>query len=93
MSKKLSLWFGNILLVAFLLCALAMNMGGVAAAQGVGARPCDLVASATPCVAAISTTRALYGSYRGPLYQVMRVSDQAFADIGLLKDGYANAAA
>ncbi len=93
MSKKLNLWFGNILLLAVFVLAFAMNTGGVAAAQGAGPRPCDLVASATPCVAAISTTRALYRGYIGPLYQVTRQSDNAHADIGLLPDGYANATA
>jgi Alpha-L-arabinofuranosidase B, catalytic len=57
------------------------------------ARPCDLFASTTPCVAAFSTTRALYASYTGPLYQVTRASGNATLDIGLLSDGYANAAA
>ncbi|MBE7180779.1 MAG: hypothetical protein INR71_06150 [Terriglobus roseus] len=57
------------------------------------AQPCDVFGSATPCVAAISTTRALYSSYKGPLYQVRRESDGATQDIGLLPDGYADAAA
>src|SRR5213075_2568632 len=36
--------------------------------------PCDIYARAgTPCVAAHSTTRALYASYDGPLYQVRRL--------------------
>ncbi|KAK6543451.1 hypothetical protein TWF694_000198 [Orbilia ellipsospora] len=38
--------------------------------------PCDIYASgSTPCVAAHSTTRALYGAYFGPLYQVWRKTD------------------
>jgi len=38
--------------------------------------PCDIYARAgAPCVAAHSTTRALYAAYNGPLYQVMRQSD------------------
>lgn len=38
--------------------------------------PCDIAASYhSSCVAAYSTTRALYGKYRGPLYRVRRVSD------------------
>ncbi|HXK04279.1 MAG TPA: arabinofuranosidase catalytic domain-containing protein, partial [Verrucomicrobiae bacterium] len=38
--------------------------------------PCDIYAAAgNPCVAAHSTTRALYASYNGPLYQVLRQSD------------------
>ncbi len=56
--------------------------------------PCDIFGAAqTPCVAAFSTTRALYGSYAGPLYQVARASDGTTANIGLLSGGYANAAA
>jgi non-reducing end alpha-L-arabinofuranosidase len=65
--------------------------GALAAALG----PCDIYASgSTPCVAAHSTTRALYGSYNGPLYQVRRSSDNTTQDIGVLSaGGYANAAA
>jgi Alpha-L-arabinofuranosidase B, catalytic len=38
--------------------------------------PCDIYSAArTPCVAAHSTTRALYASYSGPLYQVKRQPD------------------
>jgi hypothetical protein len=50
-------------------------------------------------VAAHSTTRALYASYNGPLYQVMRQSDGKTLDIGVVQPsatdagGYANAAA
>ena len=62
--------------------------------------PCDIYAAGgTPCVAAHSTTRALYASYNGPLYQVVRQSDGKTKDIGVVqpsaKDagGYADAAA
>ena len=61
--------------------------------------PCDIYAAGgTPCVAAYSTTRALYASYNGPLYQVMRLSDNAVKDIGVVQQrpfpgGYADAAA
>ena len=64
--------------------------------------PCDIYAAATPCVAAHSTTRALYASYNGPLYQVMRLSDKQVKDLGVVQPralpfpdagGYANAAA
>jgi hypothetical protein len=65
--------------------------------------PCDIYAAGgTPCVAAHSTTRALYASYNGPLYQVMRLSDSAVKDIGVVRPrashargagGYADAAA
>ena len=61
--------------------------------------PCDIYAAAgTPCVAAHSSTRALYASYNGPLYQVMRQSDGKTLDIGVVqpKEGnpgrYADAA-
>ncbi len=56
--------------------------------------PCDIYANAgTPCVAAHSTVRALYGSYTGSLYQVRRASDGATRDIPVLNaGGYANAA-
>ena len=48
--------------------------------------PCDIFGRAdpsTPCVAAHSLTRALYGAYAGPLYQVRRLSDNATKDIGV----------
>ena len=50
-------------------------------------------------MAAHSTTRALYASYGGPLYQVQRLSDQQIKDIGVVSGsaadagGYADAAA
>jgi hypothetical protein len=84
--------FGKILSPIVILFALAIIPVGVASAQTITPRPCDLLASATPCVAAISTTRALYRTYTGPLYQVTRQSDRAHINIGLLPDGYANAA-
>ena len=56
--------------------------------------PCDIYTAAkTPCVAAHSTTRALYAAYKGPLYQVLRQSDGKTLDIGIEAGGYANAAA
>jgi hypothetical protein len=56
--------------------------------------PCDLYeAGGTPCVAAFSTVRALYGSYTGNLYQVTR-ADNTTQNIGVLSaGGVANAAA
>jgi non-reducing end alpha-L-arabinofuranosidase len=72
-------------------------------ASGTPARPqgpCDIYAAAgAPCAAAHSTTRALYASYNGPLYQVLRQSDGKTLDIGVVKPagadagGYADAAA
>jgi Alpha-L-arabinofuranosidase B, catalytic/Concanavalin A-like lectin/glucanases superfamily/NPCBM-associated, NEW3 domain of alpha-galactosidase/Lamin Tail Domain len=65
--------------------------------------PCDIYAAGgTPCVAAHSTTRALYASYNGPLYQVMRLSDHRTKNIGVARPralpapdagGYADSAA
>ncbi|GIH15262.1 arabinofuranosidase catalytic domain-containing protein [Rugosimonospora africana] len=57
-------------------------------------QPCDIYAAGgTPCVAAHSTTRALYAAYTGPLYQVRRASDNTTRDIGVLSaGGAANAA-
>ncbi|HEY5382210.1 MAG TPA: arabinofuranosidase catalytic domain-containing protein [Acidobacteriaceae bacterium] len=89
----MQLGFAKVSLFAIILLALPIAFTGVARAQSSTPRPCDLFASATPCVAAFSTTRALYSAYTGPLYQVMRPSDKALTDIGLLPDGYANAAA
>jgi hypothetical protein len=55
--------------------------------------PCDIYATGgTPCVAAHSTVRALYGSYRGNLYQVRRSSDSTTRNIGALSSGVADAA-
>jgi len=54
--------------------------------------PCDIYGAAgTPCVAAHSTTRALYASYNGPLYQVMRQSDSKTLDIGIVQPSESDA--
>lgn len=55
--------------------------------------PCDIYASGgTPCVAAHSTTRALYGSYSGPLYSVTRSSDgQSISITPIVAGGVADA--
>jgi hypothetical protein len=70
-------------------------IGTTQASQAAGSLPCDIYQSGgTPCVAAHSTTRALYSSYNGPLYQVRRSSDNTTRNIGLLSaGGYADAAA
>src|SRR6187397_1998738 len=55
-----------------------------AATQG----PCDIYAAGgTPCVAAHSTTRALYAAYSGNLYQVRRSSDNSTRNITPLTAG------
>ena len=83
-----------------LAAAVALGLGALAAAGGAPASaasqgPCDIYAAAgTPCVAAHSTTRALYAAYNGSLYQVRRSSDSTTLNIGVLSaGGYANAAA
>jgi hypothetical protein len=70
-------------------------IGQTQTSQAAGSLPCDLYASGgTPCVAAHSTTRALYSAYSGSLYQVRRSSDNTTKDIGVLSaGGYADAAA
>lgn len=82
----------------FLLAPVACTGNKNALARPAG--PCDIYAVAgNPCVAAHSTTRALYAAYNGPLYQVMRQSDGKLLDIGVVKatatdpGGYADAAA
>ena len=80
--------------------AVTITLGAVAAAGSAPASaasqgPCDIYASAgTPCVAAHSTTRALYAAYSGSLYQVRRSSDNSTLNIGVVSaGGVANAAA
>jgi hypothetical protein len=82
------------------IAAAALLVAGVLTTAAPAARaattgPCDIYASGgTPCVAAHSTTRALYGGYGGALYQVRRASNGATSDIGVTSaGGYANAAA
>jgi hypothetical protein len=65
---------------AVVVFGIAMVPAVSVSAQAVADRPCDLYAAATPCVAAFSTTRALYKSYTGPLYQVTRVNDNKTSD-------------
>lgn len=77
-------------------------VGSLAFAAALGApqtllaadKPCDIYgAGGTPCVAAHSTTRALYMTYDGNLYQVRRKSDNTTKDIAVLGSGReANAA-
>ena len=80
--------------VTVLLTAGAL-IGAVGPSRAATSEPCDIYAAAgTPCVAAHSMVRALYGAYNGSLYQVKRASDSTTLDIGLLAaGGIANAAA
>lgn len=94
-----------ILSLAFVLPAALMIIMAMSGAESnaIPSRPegpCDIYAADDcPCVAAHSSTRALYASYNGPLYQVMRMSDGKTLDIGVVQPsegdpgGYADAAA
>ncbi|RDU96155.1 alpha-L-arabinofuranosidase B [Trinickia dinghuensis] len=79
------LWGAIVLGFTLLLAGPAVSMAA--------SLPCDIYASGgTACVAAHSTTRALFASYDGPLYQVKRASDSQTKDIGLqTTGGYAKA--
>ena len=97
-----------VLAVALTLASTALTMAQKSRAHANSASPrpqgpCDIYAAAgDPCVAAHSTTRALYASYNGPLYQVLRQSDGKTLDIGVVQPvaspipdsgGYADSAA
>ena len=76
-KRMLSVW----MVFPFVLAGLSQQVGA-------GEGPCDIYKSAgTPCVAAHSTVRALYGAYAGNLYQVRRASDNATKDIPVLSAG------
>ena len=82
-------------LAAGSLAAGSLAAGGAPPAAAASQGPCDIYAAGgTPCVAAHSTTRALYAAYSGPLYQLRRSSDNATLNISPLSaGGVANAAA
>ena len=100
MKTKIS--FVIMLAAALTLPVVTMKLLAQAGRNSVRERPegpCDVYAAAnTPCVAAHSSTRALYATYNGPLYQVMRQSDGKTLDIGVVQPsmtdggGYADAA-
>jgi hypothetical protein len=79
------------LLVACLLSVAIAVLAFVAVptkASAATSLPCDIYASGgTPCEAAYSTTRALFASYDGPLYQIQRASDGSTLNIGLAATG------
>ena len=80
------------LLVALLLAmALAVPAVGLTTPQASAAaaqKPCDIYASGgTPCEAAYSTTRALFASYGGSLYQIQRASDHSTLNVGVASAG------
>ncbi len=78
-----------ILTFVFVAAALAQTKQKSAGASSTRPQgPCDIYAAAgDPCVAAHSTTRALYQSYNGPLYQVLRQSDGKMLDIKVVGPG------
>src|SRR5262249_549145 len=94
-----------------LMLALALTLIGAALTMATPADsapprpqgPCDIYASAgDPCVAAHSTTPALFAASNGPLYQVPRPSDGKTLGMGVVQPvaspvpdagGYANAPA
>ena len=69
--------------------SLTIAQQGGASGKTLPARPqgpCDIyTAGGAPCAAAHRTTRALYASYNGPLYQVLRQSDGKTMDIGVVQ--------
>jgi hypothetical protein len=86
----------TVLLSATAVVALVTGaLTGVGTSQAATSQACDIYAAGgTPCVAAHSTTRALYGAYTGSLYQVRRASDNATLNVAPLSaGGVANAAA
>jgi hypothetical protein len=85
-------WLG--LLAATPLAAGTILAVGAQPASAATQEPCDIYAAAgTPCVAAHSTTRALYAAYTGPLYQVHRASDNTYISIHpITAGGVANVA-
>lgn len=80
--------------VTLAIVTAALIFSGEGPSQAVDPLPCDIYAAAgAPCVAAHSTTRALYANYVGSLYRVSRASDGAGQDVGVLSTGgYSNAA-
>jgi hypothetical protein len=65
----------------------------VATAALVSAGPCDIYATGgTPCVAAHSTTRALYSAFNGSLYQVKRADGTTKDITPISAGGVANSA-
>jgi hypothetical protein len=93
MRVKSQSLYRRILFTTTGIAVLVTGLVDVRSAQA-SSLPCDILSAAsTPCVAAYSTTRALYAAYSGSLYKVTRQSDNTTKNIGLLSTGgYANAA-
>jgi non-reducing end alpha-L-arabinofuranosidase len=94
MKKTIALAGKVSLLCTVLAATMAMAQQAPAVSPQRPQGPCDIYGAAeNPCVAAHSTTRALYAAYNGPLYQVLRQSDGRTLDIGVVPGDYADAAA
>merc|ERR1711871_338695 len=71
---------GTLSITVFIMHMYCVKWGHCAPVSSNGV--CDIYAAGkTPCVAAHSMTRALYGAYAGPLYNVKRSYDEATQDI------------
>jgi len=92
MKLKFKSWRTTAFILVIGLALIASMAGVNLKASAAGTGPCDIYASGgTPCVAAHSTVRALYGAYSGNLYQVRRASDNTTKDIPVLTaGGYVN---
>ena len=74
----------RLLALLALVVPTATSAAVLAATEG----PCDILGKAgNPCVAAHSTTRALFAAYDGPLYNITRSSDGRSTNVGVLKPG------
>ena len=71
-----------VFLLAIAIAVPVLTVGATSASAASPTLPCDIYAAGgTPCEAAYSTTRALYTSYDGPLYQIQRSSDSSYLNI------------
>ncbi|HEU5353395.1 MAG TPA: arabinofuranosidase catalytic domain-containing protein [Actinocrinis sp.] len=84
----------RLVLACALVAAAAISALDATSAVAATSLPCDIYAAGgTPCATAHSTTRALFASYDGLLYQVQRASDGTYFNIGVnAAGGVANAA-
>ena len=88
MKTRINLAFMSALALTVIGATLTMAQQTGAGSKATVPRPkgpCDIYAAGDACVAAHSTTRALYASYNGPLYQVLRQSDGKTLDIGIVQ--------
>ena len=75
-------------LAAIIAALRVCTVGGLSLVSPSSPGVCDLFAAGgTPCVAALSLTRALYAAYDGPLYCVRNGDTNATRDIGVTAVG------